>query len=100
MAADTEGLELLRLPLPSPHVAHVALGSLRPDLNPPHGGGGARAELEREGAELHARWVAPGARGLRGGVTTFLELLGLVLETIERFGGEGPDPAPPLPPQS
>lgn len=46
----------------------------------------------------HSEWEAPGARGLRGGVSTFLELLGLVLETLESFGGkEGREERQPHP---
>ncbi|XP_074787211.1 EKC/KEOPS complex subunit LAGE3 [Athene noctua] len=121
MAAETGELELrLRVPLPSAGVGRVALGALRPDLPlPPPAGGPPRphpppsAQLQCCGGELRARWAGPGARALRGGAVAFLELLGLVLETIERFGGEGPGHAllgpeggatgqapPPAPPPS
>ncbi|GAB0202306.1 hypothetical protein GRJ2_002696200 [Grus japonensis] len=106
MAAEMEALELrVRVPLPSVRVARVALGALGPDLQPLPRPGGSNPlphpspHLRCCGEQLEACWVAAGARGLRGGVTSFLELLGLVLETIERFGvGEGRDDIPPSPP--
>ncbi|XP_071657409.1 EKC/KEOPS complex subunit LAGE3 [Patagioenas fasciata] len=85
----------LRLPLPSAPVAAVAAGALRPDL-----GARAGARMEAEGAELRVSWVSPCPRALRGALTSFLELLGLVLETMERWGGGAPGlrPPPPAPP--
>lgn len=44
-----------------------------------------------------SQWEAPLARGLRGALCSFLELLGLVLETIESFGGAGQGEATPPP---
>lgn len=76
------------MPLPSARAAKMAAEALRPD--PPPKKAGLRWELTAEGAGLRASWVGVEARRLRAAAAAFMELLGVVMETMERFG----DPPP------
>lgn len=94
-----EELELrLWVPLPSARAAVIAVEALRPD--PPPKRAGLRWDIEAEGAGLRTSWRGGDARRLRAAVTAFLELLGVVLETMERFGDPPPQITTPPPPKS
>uniref|UniRef100_A0A3B3BEB3 L antigen family member 3 n=1 Tax=Oryzias melastigma TaxID=30732 RepID=A0A3B3BEB3_ORYME len=74
----------LDVPFPSPGEATIALRSLSPDREPRRGG--ISKHLSVSGSTL-SRWSADEARILRVSVTSFLDHLQLVLETMEKFGG-------------
>ncbi|KAM8827840.1 L antigen family member 3-like [Spinachia spinachia] len=81
----TGQLELsLDVPFPSPREAAIALGSLSPDREPRKGG--ISKHLAVTDSTLSVRWRADEARILRVSVTSFLDHLALVLETMEMFG--------------
>ncbi|XP_055486770.1 L antigen family member 3-like [Leucoraja erinacea] len=74
----------LSVPFPSVREAQIALGSLSPDCEPRKGG--ISRTLSVQGCTLQGRWVAHEARILRVSVSSFLDHLSLVLETMDRFG--------------
>ncbi|XP_006005472.1 L antigen family member 3-like [Latimeria chalumnae] len=74
----------LTIPFPSNMEAQIAHGSLSPDPEPRKGG--ITKEVEVKDNLLHVHWAADEARILRVSVNSFLDLLGLVLQTMERFG--------------
>ncbi|KAM9734759.1 L antigen family member 3-like [Menidia menidia] len=91
MAADGERnpetgkLEFcLDVPFPSPRAAAIALGSLAPDKEPRRGG--ISKQLTLSGSTLSVKWSAEEARILRVSVSSFMDHLSLVLETMEAFG--------------
>ncbi|XP_038603659.1 EKC/KEOPS complex subunit LAGE3 [Tachyglossus aculeatus] len=78
----------LTVPFPSPLEAQIALGALAPDEEPRKGG--IAKELAVSGSQMTVHWSAEEARILRVSISSFLDLLSLVLLTMERFG-------PPVP---
>ncbi|XP_028923474.1 EKC/KEOPS complex subunit LAGE3 [Ornithorhynchus anatinus] len=78
----------LTVPFPSPLDAEIARRSLAPDAEPRKGG--ISKDLTVAGSDLRVHWTAEEARILRVSITSFLDLLSLVLLTMERFG-------PPVP---
>ncbi|XP_060125115.1 EKC/KEOPS complex subunit LAGE3-like [Zootoca vivipara] len=74
----------LRIPFPSSSLAQIALGSLAPDPEPRKEG--ISKELEVTEDILHVRWRADEARILRVSISSFLEHLSLVVETMDLFG--------------
>nr|XP_054600004.1 L antigen family member 3-like isoform X2 [Nothobranchius furzeri] len=72
----------LDVPFPSSHKALIALRSLSPDQEPRRGG--ISKQLSVSGSTL--RWSADEARILRVSVSSFLDHLSLVIETMEMFG--------------
>uniref|UniRef100_A0A1A8J686 L antigen family member 3 n=2 Tax=Nothobranchius TaxID=28779 RepID=A0A1A8J686_NOTKU len=80
---ETGKLEFsLDVPFPSSHEALIALRSLSPDQEPRRGG--ISKQLSVSGSTL--RWSADEARILRVSVSSFLDHLSLVIETMEMFG--------------
>ncbi|XP_077371392.1 L antigen family member 3-like [Festucalex cinctus] len=73
----------LDVPFPSARQASIALRSLSPDREPRRGG--VRKQLTLAGSILNVKWCADEARVLRVSVNSFLEHLGLVLETMQAF---------------
>uniref|UniRef100_A0A8D0B7N0 L antigen family member 3 n=1 Tax=Salvator merianae TaxID=96440 RepID=A0A8D0B7N0_SALMN len=73
----------LSVPFPSPLLARIALGSLAPDPEPRKGG--ISKELKVTEDVLHV-WIADEARILRVSISSFLEHLSLVVETMDMFG--------------
>ncbi|TDH02467.1 hypothetical protein EPR50_G00173070 [Perca flavescens] len=83
--AETGQLEFsLEVPFPSVREATVALRSLAPDGEPRRGG--ISKQLAVTGSTLSVRWSADEARILRVSVSSFLDHLALVAETMEMFG--------------
>lgn len=78
----------LSIPFPSPLEAQIAHGSLAPDPEPRKGG--ISKELTVTENFLHVHWKADEARILRVSISSFLDHLSLVIETMEMFG-------PPVP---
>ncbi|XP_074067631.1 EKC/KEOPS complex subunit LAGE3-like [Macrotis lagotis] len=78
----------LSVPFPSPMEAEIACRSLDPDPEPRRNG--VQRELTVIGNKLVLHWRAEEARFFRVSVTTFLDYLTLVLQTMERFGPPGP----------
>ncbi|XP_075772700.1 EKC/KEOPS complex subunit LAGE3 [Pelodiscus sinensis] len=78
----------LSVPFPSPLEAQIAHGSLVPDPEPRKGG--ISKDLAVTENFLHVRWKADEARILRVSISSFLDHLSLVVETMEMFG-------PPVP---
>ncbi|GCB84716.1 hypothetical protein scyTo_0025465, partial [Scyliorhinus torazame] len=74
----------LCVPFPSALEAQIALGSLAPDLEPRKGG--ISKVLSVRDCQLRVHWEADEARILRVSVSSFLDHLALVLETMDRFG--------------
>ncbi|MEQ2259756.1 hypothetical protein XENORESO_017731, partial [Xenotaenia resolanae] len=82
---ETSKLEFfLDVPFPSSHEATIALRSLAPDKEPRRGG--ISKQLSVSGSTLSVRWSADEARILRVSVSSFLDHLSLVVETMEVFG--------------
>ncbi|XP_075885901.1 L antigen family member 3-like [Nelusetta ayraudi] len=82
---ETDKLEFsLDVPFPSAREATIALRSLAPDREPRKGG--ISKQLSVSGSTLSVRWSADEARILRVSVTSFMDHLSLVLETMEMFG--------------
>ncbi|XP_015261008.1 PREDICTED: EKC/KEOPS complex subunit LAGE3 [Gekko japonicus] len=73
----------LSIPFPSSPLARIALGSLAPDPEPRKGG--ISKELDVTENVLHVRWKAEEARILRVSISSFLEHLSLVVETMDLF---------------
>ncbi|CAM5174018.1 unnamed protein product [Eretmochelys imbricata] len=78
----------LSVPFPSPLEAQIAHGSLAPDPEPRKGG--ISKELMVTENFLHVYWKADEARVLRVSISSFLDHLSLVIQTMEMFG-------PPVP---
>ncbi|XP_068938789.1 EKC/KEOPS complex subunit LAGE3-like [Petaurus breviceps papuanus] len=78
----------LSVPFPSPMEAEIACRALDPDPEPRRSG--VQRELTVIGNKLVLHWRAEEARFFRVSVTTFLDYLALVLQTMERFGPPGP----------
>ncbi|XP_054859567.1 EKC/KEOPS complex subunit LAGE3 [Eublepharis macularius] len=74
----------LSVPFPTSLLAWTALGSLGPDPEPRKGG--ILKELDVTENVLHARWRADEARILRVSISSFLDHLSLVVETMDLFG--------------
>nr|XP_028568294.1 EKC/KEOPS complex subunit LAGE3 isoform X1 [Podarcis muralis] len=74
----------LKIPFPSSSLAQIALGSLAPDPEPRKEG--ISKELDVTEDILHVRWRADEARILRVSISSFLEHLCLVVETMDLFG--------------
>ncbi|KAJ6655290.1 hypothetical protein lerEdw1_005482 [Lerista edwardsae] len=74
----------LNVPFPSSLLAWIALGSLNPDPEPRRGGI-SKALTVKENV-LHVQWKADEARILRVSVSSFLDHLSLVVETMDLFG--------------
>ena len=74
----------LRIPFPSTREAEIAYNSLRIDKEP------KRSQISRsmqvEGNVLAVRWTAKESRNLRVSVNSFMDHLGLVIDTLDRFG--------------
>ncbi|XP_061470151.1 EKC/KEOPS complex subunit LAGE3 [Rhineura floridana] len=84
-AARGSGLAFeLSIPFPSSSLARIALGSLAPDPEPRKGG--ISKELSVTEDILHVQWRADEARILRVSISSFLEHLSLVVETMDLFG--------------
>lgn len=82
---ETDQLKFsLDVPFPSSREATIALRSLAPDREPRKGG--ISKQLSVSGSTLSVRWSADEARILRVSVTSFMDHLSLVLETMEMFG--------------
>ncbi|XP_057675153.1 L antigen family member 3-like [Corythoichthys intestinalis] len=79
----------LNVPFPSAREATVALRSLGADREPRRNS--VHKCLVLHGSVLTARWNADEARALRVSVNSFLEHLGLVLETLQMFPTEEPE---------
>uniref|UniRef100_A0A670KIE0 L antigen family member 3 n=1 Tax=Podarcis muralis TaxID=64176 RepID=A0A670KIE0_PODMU len=75
---------LCGIPFPSSSLAQIALGSLAPDPEPRKEG--ISKELDVTEDILHVRWRADEARILRVSISSFLEHLCLVVETMDLFG--------------
>ncbi|XP_077428818.1 L antigen family member 3-like isoform X3 [Vanacampus margaritifer] len=73
----------LDVPFPSARQAAIALRSLSPDREPRRGG--VHKRLTLAGSFLNVKWCADEARVLRVSVNSFLDHLGLVLETMRAF---------------
>ncbi|XP_061686540.1 L antigen family member 3-like [Syngnathoides biaculeatus] len=82
----------LDVPFPSSREAAIALRSLNPDREPRRGG--IHKRLTLAGSVLSVKWGADEARILRVSVNSFLEHLGLVLETMHAFPTEDRDQSP------
>ncbi|XP_027723295.1 EKC/KEOPS complex subunit LAGE3-like [Vombatus ursinus] len=78
----------LSIPFPSPLEAEIACRSLDPDPEPRRSG--VQRELTVIGNKLVLHWRAEEARFFRASITTFLDYLALVLQTMERFGPPEP----------
>ncbi|KTF71732.1 hypothetical protein cypCar_00028726 [Cyprinus carpio] len=74
----------LKVPFPSEREAAIALQSLSPDPEPRKGG--ITKNLDVTGHTLSVRWTADEARILRVSVSSFLDHLSLVMETLDAFG--------------
>ncbi|XP_069501325.1 EKC/KEOPS complex subunit LAGE3 [Ambystoma mexicanum] len=74
----------LEVPFPSPLEAQIAHNTLAPDREPRKGG--ISKQLLITDNILHVHWKAAEARILRVSVSSFLDHLSLVLQTIDRFG--------------
>ncbi|MEE6505667.1 hypothetical protein FKM82_005616 [Ascaphus truei] len=74
----------LHVPFPGPREAQIAHDTLCPDAEPRRGGISKALSLTEN--ILHVRWQAEEARILRVSVSSFLEHLSLVLQTMDRFG--------------
>ncbi|XP_018933593.1 EKC/KEOPS complex subunit LAGE3 [Cyprinus carpio] len=74
----------LKVPFPSEREATIALQSLSPDPEPRKGG--ITKNLDLSGQTLSVRWTADEARILRVSVSSFLDHLSLVMETMDAFG--------------
>ncbi|XP_075440838.1 EKC/KEOPS complex subunit LAGE3 isoform X2 [Ascaphus truei] len=74
----------LHVPFPGPREAQIAHDTLCPDAEPRRGGISKALSLTEN--ILHVRWQADEARILRVSVSSFLEHLSLVLQTMDRFG--------------
>ncbi|XP_055063688.1 L antigen family member 3-like [Paramisgurnus dabryanus] len=74
----------LKVPFPSEREAAIALQSLSPDPEPRKGG--ITKDLDVAGQTLSVRWTADEARILRVSVSSFLDHLSLVMETMDAFG--------------
>lgn len=76
----------INVPLPSSELAQVCYGSLSVDTEPVRGGCSKTFIVEDN--HLNVTFEATEARILRVSVGHFFELLSLVIETIEQFGGD------------
>ncbi|XP_075993072.1 L antigen family member 3-like [Genypterus blacodes] len=74
----------LNVPFPSSREASIALQALSPDREPRRGG--ISKQLAVCGSTLTVGWSADEARVLRVSVSSFLDHLSLVMETMEMFG--------------
>uniref|UniRef100_A0A8C5MTB7 L antigen family member 3 n=1 Tax=Leptobrachium leishanense TaxID=445787 RepID=A0A8C5MTB7_9ANUR len=74
----------LRVPFPGPREAQIAHDSLCPDAEPRKGG--VSKTLSVTDNVLQVRWQADEARILRVSVSSFLDHLSLVVQTMDRFG--------------
>ena len=76
----------LEVPFESERHAEIAYNTLRVDREP------ARATTRRhlflDTGRLVAEFEAPDARSLRTAANAFLDLIVLVAQTLERFGGD------------
>ena len=76
----------LEIPFASEHHAEIAYNSLRVDREPSRAT--TRRHLSRDACRLVARLEAPDARSLRTASNALLDLVVLVTQTLERFGGD------------
>ncbi|XP_057176266.1 L antigen family member 3-like [Triplophysa rosa] len=74
----------LKVPFPTEREAVIALQSLSPDPEPRKGG--IAKTMVVSGQTLSVRWTADEARILRVSVSSFLDHLSLVMETLDAFG--------------
>ncbi|NP_001373734.1 L antigen family member 3-like [Danio rerio] len=74
----------LKVPFPTEREANIALQSLSPDPEPRKGG--ISKSLCVSGQTLSVSWAADEARILRVSVSSFLDHLSLVMETMDAFG--------------
>ncbi|XP_028669281.1 L antigen family member 3-like [Erpetoichthys calabaricus] len=74
----------LTVPFPSEKLAWIAQRSLSPDPEPRKGG--ISKHVSVTDSILNVSWMADEARILRVSVSSFLDHLALVLETMEAFG--------------
>ncbi|XP_029464078.1 EKC/KEOPS complex subunit LAGE3 isoform X2 [Rhinatrema bivittatum] len=74
----------LTVPFPSCLEAKIAHDTLAPDAEPRRGG--ITKQLSVNGNILHVQWQAEEARILRVSVSSFLDLLSLTLQTMDRKG--------------
>ncbi|XP_056395747.1 EKC/KEOPS complex subunit LAGE3 isoform X2 [Hyla sarda] len=79
----------LHVPFPCPREAQIAHDSLSPDAEPRKGG--VSKTLSVTDNVLHVHWRADEARILRVSVSSFLDHLSLVVQTMDRFGPALPD---------
>ncbi|KAA0704333.1 EKC/KEOPS complex subunit [Triplophysa tibetana] len=75
---------VLKVPFPTEREAGIALQSLSPDPEPRKGG--ITKNMDVSGQTLSVRWTADEARILRVSVSSFLDHLSLVMETLDAFG--------------
>merc|ERR1712130_130893 len=76
----------LEVPFESARHAEIALNSLVQDKEP-RSGSGIQRDLTTEKNILRVKWKAEEARILRTSVTSLLQLLTLVTQTMEKFDG-------------
>ncbi|XP_030048296.1 EKC/KEOPS complex subunit LAGE3 [Microcaecilia unicolor] len=74
----------LTVPFPSCLEAQIAHDTLAPDAEPRRGGITKQLSVNRN--ILHVQWQADEARILRVSVSSFLDLLSLTVQTMDRFG--------------
>ncbi|KAM4018996.1 EKC/KEOPS complex subunit LAGE3-like isoform 2-T2 [Anomaloglossus baeobatrachus] len=79
----------LRVPFPCSTEAQIAHDTLSPDAEPRKGG--VSKTLSVTDNVLHVHWKADEARILRVSVSSFLEHLSLVVQTMDQFGPAQPD---------
>ncbi|KAG7322469.1 hypothetical protein KOW79_013815 [Hemibagrus wyckioides] len=74
----------IEVPFPSQREVSIALQSLSPDHEPRTGG--TIKSLSASANALSVKWNAVKARSLRVSVSSFLDHLALVMETMDTFG--------------
>ncbi|XP_075041091.1 EKC/KEOPS complex subunit LAGE3-like [Mixophyes fleayi] len=80
----------LHVPFPCSREAQIAHDTLCPDAEPRKGG--VSKTLSVTDNILHVHWQADEARILRVSVSSFLDHLSLVVQTMDRFGPPVADP--------
>eukprot|EP00118_Oscarella_pearsei_P027507 m.311114 g.311114 ORF g.311114 m.311114 type:complete len:87 (+) comp60057_c0_seq1:83-343(+) len=73
----------IKMALPSERIAQIACASLEVDPEPNRSG--LSKHLSVDGRFLIGRFTAPQAKQLRVGLASFLDLLILVLQTVQHF---------------
>ncbi|KAM4664797.1 EKC/KEOPS complex subunit LAGE3 [Discoglossus pictus] len=92
-AMESQALRFqLRVPFLCPKEAQIAHDTLCPDAEPRKGG--VSKTLSVTDNLLQVSWQADEARILRVSVSSFLDHLSLVLQTMDRFGPVAADSSP------